>query len=183
MARRGLLAGLAVSAAAALSSGCSAASTAVVPQLAGAYQAWVVEGANGCQIQGLAEGAATSGVPVTVTQDSQTPQNATLTMGGAPGALLASLVGTDALTGTLGYLQPGVMTATLVPAAIDASVPTVTSGACSYTVSAALNATFAGDTVQGTLIYSFSPSAGSSCPLTSCQSVLAVAGVLAPGDL
>jgi hypothetical protein len=155
---------------------CSSASTAQVPNVSGTYLLSVIDGTNACRIAGITEGSALSGVPLTVSQSSITPQNMTAILGGAPGALLSGVTGTTTLTGTIGSYQ-----ATLTPASPDSgTVPTGTLNGCTYTASASLSLNFAGDTVQGTMTYTLVTS-GSNCDtLANCQSVQALAGVLMP---
>jgi hypothetical protein len=162
----------------ALAAACSSASTASVPNVSGTYVLSVVDGTNACKIAGVREGSAISGVPLTVSQNTVTPQNMTATLGGAAGALLSGVTGTTTLTGTIGGYQ-----ATLTPASPDSGAPpSGTLNGCTYAASASLSLNFAGDTVQGTMTYTLVTS-GSNCEaLANCQTVQALAGVLTPGD-
>jgi hypothetical protein len=162
--------------AAASAPACSAASIASVPNVSGTYLVSFVDGINTCKIAGVTEGASTSGVPLTVAQSSITPQNMTVTLGGAPGSLLSGVTGSATLTGTLGSYQ-----ATLTPESPDSgNVPSGTLDGCTYQASASLALNFAGDTVQGTMTYTLTTS-GSNCnALSNCQTVQALSGVLQP---
>jgi hypothetical protein len=152
---------------------CSAASTATVLNVAGTYSLSVADGTNGCNLANVSQGHVTQGVPLGVVQDSGTPQDMTVTVGGATGAVLTTATGTNVLTGTLGGAQ-----ATLVPALLDAGVPTVDASNCSYTTNASLLVNFAGDTVQGTLTYTLSTTGNGCGTLAACQTVQALSGVL-----
>jgi hypothetical protein len=161
----------------AVAAACSAASTASVPSVSGTYALSVVDGTPSCKIAGVTEGTSTSDVPLTVSQDSVTPQNMTVVLGGNAGALLGTVMGSNILTGTLGGYQ-----AVLTPESPDSGPPPMGMlDGCSYSAAATLTLNFAGDTVQGTLIYTLNTS-GSSCqPLYNCQTVQALSGVLTPG--
>jgi hypothetical protein len=163
----------------ALATACSAASTTGVGNYKGTYQLWLVGGSNGCALAGVAEGQSTSKIPLVVTQDSVVPQNMTATLGGSAGMLMSTLVGTNLLTGTLGGSQ-----VTLTPGPLDGGMPPSGSkGNCTFTTSVVISLNFAGDTVQGTIVYGDNTNSGSDCgSLRSCQTVIAVAGVLTPGD-
>jgi hypothetical protein len=156
---------------------CSAASTASVPNVSGTYALSVVDGTNTCEIAGVTEGTSTSGVPLMVSQDSVTPQNMTVVLGGNAGALLSTVMGSSTLTGTLGSYQ-----VLLTPESPDSGAPPMGMlDGCSYSAAATLTLNFAGDTVQGTMIYTLNTS-GSTCqPLYNCQTVQALSGVLTPG--
>jgi len=157
--------------------GCSAASTATVLSVAGTYSVSVVDGANACGIPLVTQGKVTAGVPLSIAQDAAIPQNMTVTVGGTTGSILSTVAGTNVLTGTLGGSQ-----ATLVPEALDAGIPSVDAAGCSYTTSVSMAASFAGDTVQGTLTYTLT-TAGNACgALASCQTVQALAGAMTAAD-
>jgi hypothetical protein len=158
---------------------CSAASTATVQVIAGTYHLSLVDGMNGCGMKGINEGQVTPDIPLTVTQDPVTPQNVTVVLGGPVGTTLTSAVGTDEMTGTLGGSQ-----VTLAPGPLDGSMPMGAVGNCMYSTLASLSLNFVGDTVQGTMTYSLLTNNASNCgDLPSCQTVQAIAGVLAPGDM
>jgi hypothetical protein len=158
--------------------GCSAASAATVPNVAGTYTLSVVDGTNACLIMGVTVGMAASGVPLIVSQSSVTPQNMTVIVGGDPGTLLSTVTGTTTLTGTLGSYQ-----ATVTPVSPDSgTTPSFTLDGCAYTVEASLSLNFAGDTVQGTMTYTLLTSGNNCNALANCQTVQAFAGVLIPGD-
>jgi hypothetical protein len=169
--------GVVLGAALAAFAACSAASTASVPNVSGTYALSVVDGTNTCEIAGVTEGTSTSDVSLTVSQDSVTPQNMTVVLGGNAGALLNTVMGSSTLTGTLGSYQ-----VVLTPDTPDSgSVPSGTLNGCMYQAAASLTLNFAGDTVQGTMIYTLNTS-GSTCqPLYNCQTVQALSGVLTPG--
>jgi len=157
---------------------CSAASTANVPNVSGTYLMSVVDGTNGCMLAGVTERVAIPGVPLIVSQDTVTPQNMTVVLGGSPGMVLTGLAGTTTLTGTLGSYQ-----ATLVPEQPDAgNPPTGKQGSCTYTASPSLLLNFSGDTVQGTMTYTLSTTGGNCQSLINCQTVQAFAGVLTSPD-
>ncbi len=157
---------------------CSSASIATVQLVSGTYVLSVVDGTNGCAIAGVTEGATVQGVPLTVSQavDAGTPQNMTVTLGGSPGALLAGVMGTTTLAGTVGNDQ-----VTLTPEAPDSgATPSGALNGCSYTANASLQLNFSGDTVQGTMTYTLNLT-GSTCgALVNCQTVQAMSGVLLP---
>jgi hypothetical protein len=156
---------------------CSAASTASVPNVSGTYTLSVVDGTNTCDIAGVSEGTSTSGVPLMVSQDSVTPQNMTVVLGGNAGALLGAVMGSSTLTGTLGSYQ-----VVLTPDTPDSgSVPTGTLNGCMYQATATLTLNFAGDTVQGTMIYTLNTTGTTCQALENCQTVQALSGVLVPG--
>ncbi len=160
----------------AVAAACSAASTASVPSVSGTYALSVVDGTNTCRIAGVTEGTSTSDVPLTVLQDSITPQNMTVVLGGNAGALLNTVMGSSTLTGTLGSYQ-----AVLTPESPDSGpLPMGMLDGCSYSAAATLTLNFAGDTVQGTMVYTLNTS-GSTCQsLYNCQTVQALSGVLTP---
>ena len=155
---------------------CSSASTSTAPNVSGTYLLSVVDGTNGCQIAAVTEGTTVSGVPLTVMQSSITMQDMTVTLGGAPGALLNGVAGTTTLTGTLGSYQ-----ATLTPEAPDSgNVPSGTLDGCTYLANPSLVLNFAGDTVQGTMTYTLTTSGNNCTTLANCQTVQALSGVLQP---
>ena len=173
--------GVGVLALVALATACSAATTTSVANYQGTYSLWLVGGTNGCALAGVAEGQSISKIPFVVIQDTASgiPQNMTATLGGSAGMLMGSLVGTNLLVGTLGGSQ-----VTLTPGPIDAGKPpSGMKGNCMFTTSVVVSLNFGGDTVQGTIVYADNTNGASECgTLRSCQTVLAVAGVLTPGD-
>jgi hypothetical protein len=157
---------------------CSAASTTNVNQYQGNYTLTLVDGANTCALAGLAEGQSQTSIPLSVVQNQFTPQDMEVTLGGSAGTLMASLVGTSVLVGTLGGSQ-----VTLTPGPIDGSTPMGAKGMCTFQTSVSVSLNFGGDTVQGTIVYSDVTNGASECGLLrNCQTTLAIAGVLVSSD-
>jgi hypothetical protein len=163
---------------AALATACSAASTTTVAIYQGNYNLWIVAGTNGCDLPGISEGQTTSMISLAVVQgtDAGVPQNMTVTVGGAAGTQLTNLVGTNVLVGTLGGSQ-----VTLTPGPFDGGPPDASTDAgCTYTTNVSVSLNFGGDTVEGTFVYQDATNGVTACgSLRTCQTVLAVAGVLA----
>lgn len=162
---------------AALAAACSAASTTSVSLYQGTYDLWIVDGSNGCALSGIAEGQTTANISLQVIQDTEggVPQNMTATIGGSMGKLMSSLVGTNELAGTLGGSS-----VTLAPPPPDGGEPMGKTGQCTFSTGVTVNLTFGGDTVQGTIVYQDFTNNSTECgSLRNCQTVLAVAGVLA----
>lgn len=159
---------------------CSSASTATVANVSGTYALSIVDGADACKLAGITQGTVDQTATLVVTQDSTIPQNVTATLGGGAGKTLATAAGTAVLTGTLGGQQ-----ITLLPEALDGGVaPTSDPGGCPVTTNATLTLSFAGDTVQGTLVYTLTPGANTTAcnALNGCQTVQAIAGALTAAD-
>lgn len=161
--------------------GCSAASIATEPNVAGLYSVSIVDGANPCELPGWNERQAAQAVPLTFAQDPTNNANISAVVGAEAGAFIASLTGTTQLCGTIGGNQATVATGACADAG-PTDAATRLDG-CTFGVTASIAATFQSDTVQGTVSYGISSSSGPACAtLGACQSVQAFAGVIVPAD-
>lgn len=152
--------------------GSSSSSTLTSANVAGAYTVDVTNTSNGCNLGNWMDNAMSTGIPVTVAQNGT---QLTATVAGLVGTFLNLGLGTNTFTGSL-IGESATMNAT-------GSVQG-TQGSCTFTTNATIQASFSGDTMQGTVTYTRVPvGTNSSCAaLQGCMSVQNFSGVRPPGS-
>src|SRR5258708_5571877 len=142
-------------------SGSSSTTTFTGANVSGNYTVNVTNGSNGCNMGGWTDGAMSSGIAVALSQNGT---QLTATVGGVVGLFMTAGIGTNTFSGALVGSQ-GSMTATGTVQGAQ--------GSCTFTTNATVNATFSGDTMQGTVTYTRVPTAQSSgcAAIQGCQSI------------
>ncbi|HZU83955.1 MAG TPA: hypothetical protein VE987_13600 [Polyangiaceae bacterium] len=141
------------------------------PNVAGDYSVDVTDGSNGCQFANWTQGSTATGIPVTVTQNAT---SVGVTVDGLVGSLLKLGIGTNVFTGSLSGDR-----ATMTAAGSVAG----TQGNCAYTTNATIDATFNGDTMQGTLTYTRMTNGNPDCAgITGCQTIQQFSGARPPSS-
>jgi hypothetical protein len=151
-------------------SGSSSTTTFTGANVGGNYTVNVTNGTNGCNLGGWTDGAMSSGIGVAVTQNGT---QLAATVGGVVGLFMTAGIGTNTFSGALVGTQAS-MTAT--------GTVQGTQGSCTFTTNATVNATFSGDTMQGTVTYTRVPSTQSSgcAAIQGCQSIQNFSGARPP---
>jgi hypothetical protein len=154
--------------------GNSSTTTLTSANVAGSYTVDVTNGNNGCNIAGWTDNAMSMNIGVTVAQNG-TQLTVTVGGGGLVGALLTAVLGTDTFSGPL-VGESSTLTAT--------GTVQGTQGSCTFTTNATIQASFNGDTMQGTVTYERVPvGASSGCTaLQGCMSIQNFSGVRPPGS-
>ncbi len=128
--------------------------------VAGTYTINLTNGANGCNLENWTEGNTSSGIPVVITQADATASAEV--MGLAAVALDVALAG---------HVFTGDVDGDDLNLAITGT-RSATSGNCTYTYNALLDATLAGDVLTGTISYQAATNDNSDCAaLEGCASV------------
>jgi hypothetical protein len=146
--------------------GCGSSSPVNV---AGDYSISGTDRANGCNIGSWTEGNTFTGVQVTITQSGA---KATATVGGAGGLGLGLLLGTNAFSGNVDgdhiHLEA-------------LGTRSNTSGNCTYTYNADIDAVLTGDALQGTIVYTAATNGNPDCStLAGCMSTQDINGTRPP---
>jgi hypothetical protein len=150
---------------------CSSSTTTAPPvNVTGNYTVDVTNEANGCNIGNWTQGQQSKGIPVAITQQGA---SVTATVTGLVGAFMVAGIGTNTFAGTL----TGAVATMNATGTVQG-----TQGSCTFTTNASVQATFNGDTMQGTVTYTRVPTmATSACSsLQGCQSVQSFAGARPP---
>jgi hypothetical protein len=137
--------------------------------IAGNYNVTVTDGQNGCNFGNWTQGMMSSNIPFDITQQGT---NASGTVGGVTGGLIAIVEGSATFNGTVGS---NVFDLKLV------GMRALSMGACAYTINAEAVGTITGDTITGTIDYSAMTNGSPDCGvLTGCHSHQDFTGVRAP---
>jgi hypothetical protein len=107
----------------------------------GSYTIAITNGANQCQLQNWNEGAKTTGIPLTITQDGK---NLMVTVEGAAGAVISVLLGSADYEGHVdgnGFTLDNFGTASFK------------NGSCAFTIKSTVNASISGDVIMGSIDY------------------------------
>jgi hypothetical protein len=138
--------------------------------VAGSYTVDVTDGSNGCNFANWNQGAQAMNIAVSVSQNGS---QVTATVNGVTGLFMTAGIGTNTFSGSLAGSQAS-MTAT--------GTVQGTQGSCTFTTNATVDATFNGDTMQGTVTYTRVPAMqSSSCAsLQGCQTVQSFSGARPP---
>jgi len=141
-----------------LAAACGNSSTPA--NVAGSYTVAVTNEGNGCNFQNWQSGNTASNIPVTVTQSGA---NATAVVGGAAGAYMTAVLGSNAFSGPVNGAQ------------VDLTLygtRSASQGNCAYTVNATMLATSMGDFLSGTITYTAATNGSPDCgALQGCQSI------------
>jgi hypothetical protein len=133
----------------------------------GTYSINTTNGESTCSFE-WAEGESATGVPVTFTQNGAA---ASATVGGVAAVALGLLVGTNQFDGSV---QGRSLTLTAY-----GKIPR-TSGNCTYTVNATIQATISGDTLEGTVTYAPAGNGNPDCDAVRCSAVQQFNGARPP---
>jgi len=141
---------------------CSSGNNGPPANVAGTYTLTVTDGQNGCSIPNFTNGAASTGVMITITQNGS---SVSATVMGYSGLVLAFSTG-NTLSGTISGSE-----ATL------SATGNHTQGNCAYTTTASASMTFNGKQVQGAISYTDSGNGSSDCgALQQCTSTQTFTG-------
>ena len=124
----------------------------------GMYSLSLTNGENGCGFASYNVGTTTTGVPITITQ-VEGDANLVVQVEGAAALLVFAVTGSARFTGEVDGSN---MEATIV-----GTLP-ITEGACTYTVTATIDATISGDTLTGTIRYT-TPTSDPDCESDRAQ--------------
>ncbi len=129
----------------------------------------VTNGPSTCDLPNWTEGAVSTNIPVTMTQDGA---SLTAKVGGLQGAFLNAVLGGSTFTGQV--------QGTSIGATLHGSNP-LKSGTCAYTIDATFTATISGDVVQGTVRYAPNPNSSPDCAaVSSCSATQKLNGTRPP---
>ena len=137
--------------------------------VSGDYTMAVTDEANGCNLQNWTMGDSSTGIPVTITQDTK---NVTINITGATGAYVAVILGTSMFMGTV---DGDNVSATLF------GTRSATMGGCAYTYNADLEASLNVDELSGTIAYTPQTNGSPDCStIMGCSSTQNFNGTRAP---
>ncbi len=119
--------------------------------VAGDYTVAVVNGQNGCNFSNWTAGSTTNNIPVTITQSGG---QATAVVGGAAGAYMQIVLGSNTFTGPVS--GSGVSLTLFGKTAAS-------QGNCTWTVNATLTATSSGDFLMGNIVYTDATNGSPDC--------------------
>jgi hypothetical protein len=149
-----------------LAAACSSDSTANV---AGTYTLALTVQKNDCGILANPVGTSSTGVTVVVTQDGS---NATAKVQGAGALGLTLITGSDTFTGKV--------SGNSLDLSISGTLPG-SSGSCAFTRNAHLVGTLAGDSLTGSVTYTFATNNDSECGIrNTCQDIQLIVGARPP---
>lgn len=135
----------------------------------GDYTLQITNGDNGCAFDGWNEGAVTSDVPLTITQDGAA---ATATLEGVVGGYVELVLGARVFTGEVDGAR---LALTLF------GTRSATEGNCTYTINAEVDATLDGDLLEGEIRYVPATNGNPDCaPLEGCANVQLFNGTRPP---
>jgi hypothetical protein len=142
------------------------------PDVHGTYTVDVTDEQDGCNLAGWMQGMQFMGIPVAI---AQTGTQVTATVTGLVGIFMAATsgLGTNQFSGTITGTQASMSAA---------GSSTATQGSCTYTTSATVDASFDGNTMNGTVTYTHVPtSASAPCDaIQGCQSTQTFSGARPP---
>jgi hypothetical protein len=135
---------------------------------AGSWAVNVTNGANGCSLDNWTAGETTSAVPLQITQSGSV---VTAVVGGATGTVADLVFGTRTFNGSVNGND---LDARLVGRAGSM-------GGCAFTPVIDLSAQISGDTMMGTLVWSYDTNSNPDCGMmATCESIQAMNGSRPP---
>jgi hypothetical protein len=138
-------------------------------EAAGTYTLAVANGDNGCEFEGWDEGAVATGIPMRLTQEGT---QVTAVIDGVTGLLLGVILGSNQLEGEV--------SGAMVNVSLYGTNST-TRGNCTYTINAVVDATLAGDYIDGRIEYRPSTNGSPACGvLNDCATVQLFNGTRPP---